>query len=384
MIGKLLRIDFSMWRNELKRGAGFFLLLSFPVAAGLIFFHRVGKAPDNMPLPFAAAPLPAAPASYTRVMPSFVKALYVTMHTAHDAKQMGTLIDLARRTEINAMVIDVKGSKGELIFDFFDAGTLIKRLHEEHIWAIARIVVFQDSSAPERVPGAVIRTEDGSVWRDNRGFAWLDPAAKEGWVYLFEISKRALDLGFDEINYDYIRFPSDGPLDRARYPAWKKETSRHEVIAAFAQKAREVLKEHAPDMQLSIDIFGYTFLRNDDLGIGQKLEELIHIFDGVYPMTYPSHYKSGNFGFENPADHPYEVVKGTLDKGLERFGERSVLYAGKIRPWLQAFDLGAVYTPEKMRAQMQGAYDALGDKSTGWLLWDPGNDYDGAEEYLAL
>jgi len=103
-------------------------------------------------------------------------------------------------------------------------------------------------------------------------------------------------------------------------------------------------------------------------------------------MTYPSHYRSGNFGFDNPAQHPYEVVKGTLEKGLERFGEKSVLYAKKIRPWLQAFDLGAVYNEDMMKAQIQAAHDALdetpGQQSAGWLLWDPRNTYENADLYL--
>lgn len=368
-------------KNELSKRHYALIGVSLPFAAGLIFLFA---SDVHAPVPSTPTVTPQAEQKpvYVRRVPPYVKAAYATMNTAGSEQRLSRIIELARKTELNALVVDVKGSGGELAFDMFDVGAVVERLHKENIWAIARIVVFQDSGAVVRVPDAVLRLTGGGVWRDNRGFAWLDPAAEHGWEYLFTISKRALDAGFDEINFDYIRFPSDGKLDQAVYPAWKKDEPRHEVIARFARAARETLKAHAPDMQLSIDIFGYTFLTSGDLGIGQRLEELIEPFDFVYPMTYPSHYQSGNFGFANPAEHPYEVIKGTLEKGLERFGEKGVVYASKIRPWLQAFDLGARYTPDKMRAQMQGTYDALGDKSTGWLLWDPSNTYDDGEAYL--
>lgn len=311
-----------------------------------------------------------------------VKAVYVTMHTAGIGKKMDALIALADATEVNAMVIDVKGSQGELVFDMLDAPALVARLHERGIYAIARIVVFQDSGAAVRAPDTVIKKTGGGVWRDRRGFAWVDPAAEKGWDYVFDISKRALDIGFDEINYDYIRFPTDGNLGIMEYPAWTKDVPQHAVIAKFAARAREVLKAYDPQMKLSIDIFGYTFLQSSGLGIGQRLEDTIAVFDGVYPMVYPSHYSAGNFGFTNPADHPYEVVKGTLEKGLAQLGDSATSSAAKIRPWLQAFDLGAVYTPEKMRAQIRATEDGLLGESTGWLLWDPGNEYDNAYDFL--
>lgn len=311
-----------------------------------------------------------------------VKAVYVTMHTAGIAKKMDALIALADATEVNAMVIDVKGSQGELIFDMLDAPALITRLHEHNIYAIARIVAFQDSGAATRDPSTVIKKKSGGVWRDRRGFSWVDPAAEKGWDHVFDVSKRALDIGFDEVNYDYIRFPTDGNLGDMAFPAWDEVAPQHEIIAKFALRAKEVLKAYDPAMKLSIDIFGYTFLQNSGLGIGQRLEDTIAVFDGVYPMVYPSHYSTGNFGFTNPADHPYEVVKGTLEKGLLQLGDTATSSAAKIRPWLQAFDLGAVYTPEKMRAQIRATTDGLRGQSTGWLLWDPGNEYDNGHAFL--
>lgn len=364
-----------------KKGIALFFISS-SLCAGLIFFVFFHKksAPNVLQAPFASF-FAAAPFR-TRVAPDAIKAIYVTMHTLRQPEKIKKLTELIRRTQLNAIVIDVKGSQGELAFDVIDLQELNVKLHKESIWTIARIVVFQDNSAVERVPRAVLKNKNGGVWRDDKGFAWLDPAAEEGWEYIIKVSKRALSAGFDEINYDYIRFPSDGRLEEIAYPAWKESTSKSDAIVRFTKKAREELKAYAPDMRLSMDIFGYSFLQDGDLGIGQRLEEFIELFDGIYPMVYPSHYQKGNFGFANPAEYPYEVVKGTLDKGLERFGERSAFYAKKVSPWLQAFHLGARYTPQKMKAQIQAASDALGGENAGWLLWDPSNNYDRAEEYL--
>ncbi|MEK7494013.1 MAG: putative glycoside hydrolase [Patescibacteria group bacterium] len=317
-----------------------------------------------------------------REIPDVVKAVYVTMYTAGNREKMDALIALAKETEVNAMVIDVKGSEGELVFDYLDVGALLEKLHEADIHTIARIVVFQDSSAVARAPETVIKKTGGGVWRDRRGFAWVDPASEKGWDYVFDVSKRALDAGFDEINYDYIRFPTDGNLSAMVYPAWDEQIPKHEVIKKFALRAREILKTHEPRMSLSIDIFGYTFIQSHDLGIGQRLEDMIEAFDFVYPMVYPSHYSTGNFGFTNPADHPYEVVKGTLESGLVKMGENATSSAHRIRPWLQSFNLGAMYTADMMRAQIQGTRDGLGEASSGWLLWDPKNQYNNARVYL--
>src|SRR3989344_5425506 len=310
-----------------------------------------------------------APTQASRLKPDAVKAIYVTMHTAgrHDA--FSKLIDLADATEINSMVIDVKGSQGELLFNYLDAKELARALRERNIYTIARVVVFQDSGLAETNPGAVIKNKTGGIWRDRRGFAWADPASREAWDNVVNVSKRALDAGFDEINYDYIRFPTDGNLENMVYPVWDGQKSRGEVIRDFSAYARGELKKYAPDAAISIDIFGYTFLRSDGLGIGQQLSDLLDEFDYVYPMVYPSHYSAGNFGFQNPAEHPYEVIKGTIEKGLEQLGDKAELAKPKIRRWLNVFDGGAENTPEIIKKKISPPYDSLGKKSTGCRRW---------------
>ena len=354
------------------------------ILVGVLFILNGAPVPaDNEPNEKVQAEQNQVPAASSRLKPDAVKAIYVTMHTAGRKEAFSKLIDLADATEINAMVIDVKGSQGELLFDYLDAPVLVKTLRERNIYTIARVVVFQDSGLAKTNPDAVVKNKNGGIWRDRRGFAWADPASREAWDNVVNISKRALDAGFDEINYDYIRFPTDGNLENIIYPVWDGQKPRGEVIKDFSAYARDELKKHAPDMSLSIDIFGYTFLRSDGLGIGQQLADLLAEFDYVYPMVYPSHYSAGNFGFQNPAEHPYEVIKGTIEKGLEQLGDKAELAKPKIRPWLQVFDLGAEYTPEMIKKEISATYDSLGEKSTGWLLWDPSNRYDSASEYLA-
>ena len=365
----------------------FFGLSGLVVITGLVFYVADAKKDGttiikNKDTVAVAEQAQAVVQKKERKIPDVVKAVYVTMYTAGHREKMDALIQLAKDTEVNAMVIDVKGSEGELVFDYLDVGALLEKLHGADIHAIARIVVFQDSSAVARAPETVIKKTGGGVWRDRRGFAWVDPASEKGWDHVFDVSKRALDTGFDEINYDYIRFPTDGNLSAMVYPAWDEKIPRHEIIKKFAMRAREVLKAYEPRMSLSIDIFGYTFIQQHDLGIGQRLEDMIEAFDFVYPMVYPSHYSAGNFGFANPADHPYEVVKGTLESGLVKMGENATSSAHRIRPWLQSFNLGAIYTSDMMRAQIQGTRDGLGEASSGWLLWDPKNQYDNARVYL--
>ena len=309
--------------------------------------------------------------------PDVMRAVYSTMWSISSKQKRDYLVGLIESTDLNSIVIDVKGSGGELVFDNVGAiEEIVRDLHKKGIYTIARVVVFQDSGLAKTNPEFSLKNKAGNIWRDRRGFAWSDPASVGAWDHIVGISKRAIDLGFDEINYDYIRFPTDGDLDNIVYPAWDGVESKSDVIKRFGAYSKEKLKEYDPDVKLSLDIFGYTFLIGDGLGIGQKLPDMLDNFDYVYPMVYPSHYSTGNFGFANPAQHPYEVVNQTLQKGLESLGERGEEAKPQIRPWIQVFDMGADYTPEMIRAQIQATYDVLGEENTGWLMWSPSNIYD--------
>ncbi len=309
--------------------------------------------------------------------PNVMRAVYSTMWSISSKNKREYFLKLMESTDLNSIVIDVKGSDGELIFDkISNLKEIIDDLHKKNIYTIARVVVFQDSGLAKTSPEFSLKKSDGSIWRDRRGYAWSDPASKGAWDHNIKIAKRAIDVGFDEINYDYIRFPTDGDLTKIVYPFWDGIESKSSVIKRFGAYSKEKLKEYDKDIKLSLDIFGYTFLRGDGLGIGQKLVDMLDNFDYIYPMVYPSHFGAGNFGFQNPADYPYEVVSLTLDQGLDSLGEKKEEAKPKIRPWIQVFDLGAEYTPAMIEAQIKATYDVLGKENTGWLMWSPRNDYD--------
>ncbi len=309
--------------------------------------------------------------------PDVMRAIYATMMSVSSQKKRDYLISLLDETDLNSIIIDVKESGGELIFDNFpEIKTLIDELHKKGVYVIARIVVFQDNGLAKTNPEFFLKNNDGSVWRDRKFFAWSDPASLGAWEHVVSISKRAIDVGFDEINYDYIRFPTDGNLKNITYPSWNGIEDKSDVVKRFTAYSKEKLKEYNPKIKLSLDIFGYTFLVGDGLGIGQSLVYMLEDFDYVYPMVYPSHYSAGNFGFKNPADHPYEVVRQTLEIGLDSLGDIKEESKSKIRPWIQVFDMGAVYTPKMIEAQIKATYDVLGPTNTGWLMWSSSNNYD--------
>jgi hypothetical protein len=208
--------------------------------------------------------------------------------------------------------------------------------------------------------------------------AWIDPASKEAWDYNIAIAKDALERGFDEINFDYIRFPSDGDLKSMKFPIWDGKTQRREVIKEFFK----YLRESMPSAKLSVDLFGLTAVNYDDLGVGQNIDDAFEYFDYICPMVYPSHYANGFLGHENPADYPYEVVKYSMEKAKKRLASYKELNETEdkkinavLRPWLQDFDYKAVYDTSMVKSEIQAVLDALGDDYKGYMMWSPSNFY---------
>lgn len=313
------------------------------------------------------------------------KGVYSTVWTAK-AKRFNDLIRIADETEINTIVIDVKDNDTYLD-DYIK--NLVNELHKKNIYAIARIVVFQDSSKIKNHPDWYFKKSDNTLWQDNRGWYWLDPINKGTWEYNVEIAKRAIDAGFDEVNFDYIRFPAFSKNENVYFPPEGKIIFKNQIINEFAKYLTSKLKNYDPDIKLSVDLFAYNMLKTNDLGVGQNFQELYDYFDYVSPMIYPSHYLPGNFGFENPAEHPYEVILGTIKRGKQQLWSKSVGEVGtttpaiinpvydarlkKLRPWLQDFNIGAVYDGDMIRKEKQAIYDA--GLTSGWLVWNPRNVY---------
>ena len=317
-----------------------------------------------------------------------IKAVYATFITA-GSDRINYLTDLINRTELNAIVIDLKDYTGRIPFAtsseiikkigsekifINDIKGLIKKLHDNNVYVIARIAVFEDNYLPRERMDLAIKRPGGALWQDNNGLTWFDPSSKEVWDYNLEIAKEAIKVGFDEINFDYIRFPSDGNMSNMVYPFWDGKTLKKEIIREFFEYVNQRLKPL--NIPISADLFGLTTTSTNDLGIGQWLEYAAPYFDYICPMVYPSHYPPTYLGFENPAEHPYEVIYDALKKGNERLASLSALNPNekiaKLRPWLQDFNMGAIYDANMIDLEKKATYDANG---YGWLLWNPRNIY---------
>ncbi len=365
-----------------------FLIIAVAVAGFMLLLGSLFAGPGTwQALEYRAVAVPSVPIFRVAHLPTPqpVKALYLTSWVAGAPGRRDELVSLIARTELNSVVIDIKDYTGRISFavadsEIGDSGAVEERipdikafiaaLHDQGIYVIGRISVFQDSFLTARRPDlAVHRRSDGAVWRDRKGIAWLEVGATEVWAYTVRLARAAYAVGFDELNFDYIRFPSDGDLTDIVYRFLAPAETRAQTLARFFVYLKNGLADI--DAPLSADLFGLTTTALDDLGIGQMLVAAAPYFDYLAPMLYPSHFAPGFLNFANPAAHPYEVVSHSLNEASRRLLAASSTPA-KLRPWLQDFDLGADYTAELVRAQIQATYDA---GLNSWMLWDPANRY---------
>lgn len=325
----------------------------------------------------------------TPAPPTPVKAIYVNAW-AFGTRKFYDLVRLAETTEINAFVVDVKDDTGYLTYRSQiatavdiganrqlrarDAGARLAVLKSHGIRAIARIVVAKDPLLASQKPEWSIRTGDGGLWSDRKGTHWVDAFNDSVWVYAANLAAEAVEMGFEEVQFDYVRFPDEGRhrMASAVFPARRGiETTRAGVTRNLALLAGLTRRLKVP---FTIDIFGLTTTATDDMGIGQYWEDLVSAADVVLPMVYPSHYGRGVYGVAKPNGSPYVMVKRALEDGLKRSRALAPQKTAEIRPYLQAFTLGAPkYTPYHVREQMRAAAD-LGVHS--WVLWNPRSVYD--------
>jgi hypothetical protein len=316
-----------------------------------------------------------------------VKAAYLTYYGVGDKAIRGRVLDLVARTELNAVVIDVKGDRGLIPYTtevplaleagaqgpviIKDMEALLADLKGRGVYTIARVVVFKDDVlARHRRDLAIIDTRTGKPWIDNEKLAWVDPFRTEVWDYNLAIAREAVRKGFDEVQFDYVRFPTDGRLAAARYAKANTKETRLPTIAGFLERARRTLGPTGAFV--GADIFGYTAFNENDTDIGQRVEELAPHVDYLCPMVYPSGYHVGIPGTRNPVASPYRVVFESVR--LTR--QRSASVPVRIRPWLQDFRDYAFdrrnFGPAEVRAQIKAAQDG---GAVGWMLWNPKNDY---------
>jgi hypothetical protein len=378
--------------------------------------------------PQTAGPIPG----YVPI-PTAVKGIYMSQCVVGTPGFRADLVQLIDETELNAVVIDIKDYTGKLAFTTDnptlkasvsdecganDMMAFIQTLHEKGIYTIGRITVFQDPYYTKIHPELAVKFANpvGAVWKDHKGLSFIDVGAKPYWDYIIEISREAHLLGFDELNYDYVRFPSDGPMSNIHFD-WagdkNKAAALEEFFAYLSNAMRDPTKYPAgvEPPKLSADLFGMVTTNHDDLNIGQVLERALPYFDYIAPMVYPSHYPKGFNGWNNPNTVPYELIKFVMDAAVRRTVSKEspvetlqsepiyktvtvppsasstatttkqvatgtytkpVYDKNKIRPWLQDFNYGGTYGSAEVRAQIKATYDA---GLNSWVLWAPSNRY---------
>lgn len=321
-----------------------------------------------------------------RLSPFIPKALYLTVYGIGSKKLREGALALVDAGAVNALVIDIKGDRGLIPYPSAlplanadgarqmttipDLAGLIGSLHEKGIYAIARIVTFKDQPLATARPDLAIKLANGALYRDRERLAWTDPFQPAVRAYNIGVAIEAARAGFDEVQFDYVRFP-DSP-SRLRFAGPANQRGRLDAIAGFLAEARRDLTPY--NVYLAVDIFGYVCWNLDDTGIGQRLEEIAPDVDYLSPMLYPSGFQFGIPGYRNPVAHSYEIVRQSLDQAQERLK----ISPKRFRPWLQAFRDYAfdrrLFDATEVAAQIRAAKDFGSD---GWMLWNPHNVYGG-------
>jgi hypothetical protein len=363
-------------RRRLRRtvGATALLLAGAAVAAG------AGALPDRSdqakkPAEAKAAVKAAAPKRTGPPVPKEIRGVHVTMALASIE---GKLQEYTTMPGINTIELDVKDENGEIAFHrlapplakrvgaamrYYDPVKAAKQVHDEGLFLIGRIVCFEDPYLSKGRPDLAIQTAGGGVWRNHAGLGWTNPYDKRVWNYNLRIAQAAARAGFDEIQFDYVRFPSDGDIESAVFPG-KRNEPMSLTIAKFVHYATTRLKPMG--VRVSVDVFGLSATR--DLGIGQSPRRLAKIVDAIYPMVYPSHYGSGEYGLSSPVSVPGR----TVGRSLRDFRRQMRRGKAQLVPWLEDFSFSGTTTLEHVQEQIRAARRW---KSGGFLLWNPSGVY---------
>lgn len=333
-----------------------------------------------------------------------VRGIYISGPMAGSTELFQNILDSAAGTEINTVVIDFKDDQGRITCPVDspvaseigacrpyvqDMKELIASLKERGLYVIARVVAFRDPWLAEKKPEWSLHLADGSLYRDRQGMAWVDPYRKEVWDYLVEVGTEAKEAGFDEVQFDYIRFSTEGTMrDVVFDEAVTGGRSKTDVITEFVKYAYENLASQG--LFVSADVFGTIIGSDIDAqAVGQVYTEMAKHLDYICPMIYPSHYGQGNFGLEHPDTMPYETVLEALKKSqmvMDQAAEADghVSSQAIVRPWLQDFTASYLgegnYIPygyNEVQRQIQAVKDAGYDE---WMLWSAANRYHFKEE----
>lgn len=318
-----------------------------------------------------------------------VKGVFITETSASNQK-LTEMIELANTSEINAFVIDVKDDNGNILFyseaaakfnpsanrnSVKDMQALMKKLKDNNIYTIARIVAFKSPRYADQYPERAITYKSTHKIYDSNGLKWASAYDRQLWEYNVEVAKEAAKLGFNEIQFDYVRFPASGggKLDKSLDYKNELEETKTQAIQNFLKYANDELREY--EVYISADVFGWAASSLDDVGIGQQWEAISNVVDYICPMVYPSHYGPGNYGLSVPDAFPYETVYGCTEDAIER--NENILTPATIRPWIQDFTAPWVkghirYGAKEVELQIKALED-LGINE--YILWNAGNRY---------
>ncbi|HVE77471.1 MAG TPA: putative glycoside hydrolase [Gemmatimonadaceae bacterium] len=327
--------------------------------------------------------------SVRRDAPPIVRGLYLNRFAVQSPKRMRELIAIADSTEINAFVLDIKdefglnyASKDPAIATYAgrhgvaaNVKGILDTLRAHGIVSIARLVVFKDPIVAALAERHTIRRPDGGVWRDKQGLAWVNPYDPVIQEYNIKVAEEMARLGFDEIQFDYIRFPEPfRSLPQQVFPG-QNGVPKSDALAAYLKRACD--RVHAAGARCTADVFGLVTTVPGALEVAQQWEKLSPVVDVILPMTYPSHYPPGSFGFARPNAEPRGIQFRAIDRARQRDEKLGITTPEHVRPWLQAFSLTKrsvpQYGPKELEAQKQGVYDAGYD---GWILWHAGSRYE--------
>jgi hypothetical protein len=325
----------------------------------------------------------SSPNTEIALEPLKVKALYLTVYGTASKKLRGAALEALERNNMNALVLDVKGDRGFIPFKvdlplaeeigaqktilIKDYPAFLQKLKEKNLYLIARIVVFKDDPLAAAKPQWAVKRKGGGIFRDREKLRWTDPFIKAVWDYNIAIAKIAAEVGFDEVQFDYVRFPDTRGVVFSRKATVE---SRTRAITGFLEAAYKALRPY--NVMVSADIFGYVPWNAKDTDIGQQIVPITNAVDVVSLMVYPSGYHLGIPKYRNPVKHPYEIVYMTHKRALERTKVSPL----RFRPWLQAFRdyafRGGDFKERRMRIQIKAA-DDFG--ASGWIFWNPRNIY---------
>ena len=332
------------------------------------------------------ARLASASGDTVRLTPLVPKALYLTVYGIGAPFLRDPALEVIQSNGLNAVVIDLKGDRGLIPYQsavplagasgaqkvrtIANLKELADSLKARGLYLIARIVVFKDDLAVAARPDWAVR-RGGAIWKDREGLAWIDPSIREAWDYSLAVAEEAAAAGFDEIQFDYVRFPDAGGLT---FSQGSTEAARVEAITGYLREAKRRLAPYS--VFTAADIFGYVCWNRNDTGIGQRVEDIATAVDYISPMLYPSGFHLGIPGYRNPIQHPYEIVKLSLDECARRTAGAPARY----RPWLQAFTDyafgGQKFGATEIGRQIDAARDA---GAVGWMLWNPRNVYSNSD-----